>query len=185
MLPDRMILSAYIDGEVPARFVPDIESALRTNQQISAEYHELLGLRARLQSAPMPDVAESAGRSWVRLNRRLVGSGSPKIWNRAVRLPLPLAAAALTVLIGALCVLTWALLTRGPERADAQDYLAHGSNVDVTITVDSSDMENILEWLARQNMLGEVNIELPEQQFRIMGEPVMVKPADYGGDVTQ
>ncbi|MFW5784382.1 MAG: hypothetical protein ACOCY8_07690 [Spirochaetota bacterium] len=43
----------------------------------------------------------------------------------------------------------------------------------------------MLQWLVDQNMLGEVSIQLPEQQFQIVGEPVFVKPATYSGEVPQ
>ena len=185
MLPDRMVLSAYLDGEVPQRFRASIEGAIRENDEVRREFEQLQHLRQRLQDAPIPDTTESAARSWVKLNQRILGTPRRARWVRAVRVPLPAAAAAVLVFAAALTVLVWSFLRPSPGASAAEEYLARGSDVDVTISVEGSQMESVLDWLASQNMLGEVNIQLPEQQFSIVGEPVFVKPADYGGDLAQ
>ena len=63
MRPDRMILSAYLDGEIPGRFVEAVEAAIRENAGVRADYEELVALRTRMTDAPIPDVAESAAGS--------------------------------------------------------------------------------------------------------------------------
>jgi anti-sigma factor RsiW len=186
MLPDRMLLSAYLDGEVPERFRSAIEDAIRSNDTVRREYEELHRLRQRLHDASEPDLSHSAERSWVRLNQRMIGTGRTSPWTRALRVPVPAAAAALVVFVAAVAVLVWSLVRPAHGPTSAEEYLARGSDVDVTISVEGSQMESVLDWLATQNMLGEVNIQLPEeQQFRIVGEPVFVMPADYEGDATQ
>lgn len=183
MRPDRMVLSAYLDGEVPERFVPEIRSAIANDNEVRAEYEELLGLQRRLDTKPPVDLAASAERSWQVVSAR-VAERKPErdVWHRRVTLPLPALAAAATLVLALAGVLLWTLL---PGANEPDTSLAQGNDVDVTIRVDGSDMDHVLQWLVDQNMLGEVNIELPEQRFQIVGEPVFVKQADYSDEAVQ
>lgn len=180
MRPDRMILSTYLDGEVPARFVGEIESAIASDPAVRADYEELVELRRRMPPVTADRVAQSAQASWTAIRARLHGPGEPAR-SKSVSIPIPavgLAAAAIIALAAGLVFVS----TR-PTSAAAETYLARRqtSDVAVTIRVDGSDMERVLQWLVDREMLGEVNIQLPEQQFRIVGEPVLVKPAQYQG----
>ena len=78
-------------------------------------------------------------------------------------------------------VLVWSIIPAGAGRP--RTTRARANDVDVTIRVDGSEMEHVLQWLVDKNMLGEVNIQLPEQQFEIVGEPVFVKPGAYQGEL--
>ncbi|MFW5742656.1 MAG: anti-sigma factor family protein [Spirochaetota bacterium] len=180
MRPDRAFLSAYLDGEVPERFVGEIEAAIEHDPEVRADYEELRGLRSLLARELPVDVAASATRSWAVVQER-IGDKEPQrdVWHRRVSLPLPVLAAAATVLLALVGVLAWALI---PAGAPGDDALARGNDVDVTIRVDGSNVEHVLRWLVDQNKLGEVNIELPEQRFEIIGEPALVKPARYEGE---
>ncbi len=178
MRPDAMILSAYLDGEVPQRYVPEIEKWIATDSTVRSEYDELVRLRNMLCTDPPIDIDESARRSWTAINARLLPR-RVDAWHRRVAVPLPALAAAAAVVLGLAAVLLWSTLSQPPS---ARDYFARGSDVDVTIRVDGSDMEHVLQWLLDKNMLGEVNIQLPEQHFRVVGEPVFVKPAQYQGE---
>lgn len=180
MRPDRILLSAYLDGEVPERFVGEIEAAIEHNPEVRADYDELRGLRSLLGEEVPVDVAASAERSWSVVQER-VRDIEPRrdVWHRRVSLPLPLLAAAATVLLALAGVLAWSLV---PAFSPAGNDLARANDVDVTIRVDGSNMEQVLQWLVDKNKLGEVNIQLPEQRFQIMGEPVLVKPARYEGE---
>ena len=183
MLPDRMVLSAYLDNEVPEEFRADIQHAIDNHPTVRAEYEELVELHQRLLDAPIPDVSESALRSWMRINHRTIAPARAAQSHRIVRVPLPAMAAAAVLFVAAVALLAWSLV-RQSTPLTAEDYLAGGRDVDVTISVEGSQMESVLEWLASQNMLGVVNIQLPdEHQFSIVGEPVFVKPADYGGNI--
>ncbi|TFH06036.1 MAG: hypothetical protein E4H09_00995 [Spirochaetales bacterium] len=175
-----MILSAYLDGEVPDRFVSQMETAIQNNPEVRREYEEMKALRDRLSRAPMPDIAESAQRVWMSLRGQGLESRPTHLWRRELRLPLPAVAAAAAVLVTVIGVLIWSFM---PSRATpAQKYLANSAGVDVTIRVDGTEMEDVLQWLASQNMLGEINIQLPEQRFELVGETVFVKPVVLGGE---
>lgn len=179
MRPDRILLSAYIDGEVPERFVSEIEAAIEDDPQVRADYDELRGLRSVLGGEVPVDVEQSARRSWAVLQDRLRDVEPRRdVWHRRVSLPMPVLAAAAAAVLVLAGVLAWALV---PRRPAAEELFARGNDVDVTIRVDGSNMEQVLQWLVDKNKLGEVNIQLPEQRFQIMGEPVLVKPAHFEG----
>ncbi|MFW5784383.1 MAG: hypothetical protein ACOCY8_07695 [Spirochaetota bacterium] len=139
MRPDRMVLSAYVDGEIPERYVPQIRHAIDSDPDVRAAYEELRAARAALSAEVDVDVARSAARSWAAIEDRLRNEApvSGDVWHRRVTVPLPaLAAAAVTVLALA-GVLIWSLVAS--EVSDS-DYLSRGNDVDVTIRVDGSDM---------------------------------------------
>ena len=180
MRPDRMVLSTYLDNEVPARFIAEIEASIASDPAVRADYEELAAVRRRMPPVPADHVAQSAQASWTAIRARLHGPGEPAR-SKSVSIPIPaigMAAAAIIALAAGLVF----VVTR-PSSAAAETYLSRRqtSDVAVTIRVDGSDMERVLQWLVDREMLGEVNIQLPEQQFRIVGEPVLVKPARYEG----
>lgn len=180
MKPDDVLLSAYLDGEVPPRFQPEVEAAIANDRETGARYDALRALRHRLREAEIPELDRRMSESWVSIRRRLAVYRGSSIFGRAlrqIRVPVPVLAATGVVLLGLIGVLVWSLLPA--RRPSAPDYLAQGRDVDVTIRVDNANMEQVLQWLVDQNMLGEVNIQLPEQQFRIVGEPVLVRPGDF------
>ncbi len=176
MRPDAMILSAYLDGEVPERFVPDIEAAIEREPDVRAAYERLVALRSRLDVDLPFDVAESSRRSWTAVMREVPGRRRD-IWRRRVAVPLPLLAAA----AAGIAILAGALLWTTLQPIDAMPQYARGGDIDLTFRVGETDMERVLQWLVDKNMLGEVNIQLPEQRFQIVGEPVFVRPAQYEG----
>ena len=176
-----MLLSAYLDDEVPERFARQIEVAIRNDERVRADYEALVELTRRLRVDPPVDLEQSGRRSWESIQARLE-QPRPDVWHRRVAVPLPALAAAATVVFGLLGVLVWALL---PLPAAPTDYFARGNDVDVTIRVDGTDMDQVLQWLVDKNILGEVSIQLPEQRFRIVGEPVFVKSAQFAGEVVR
>ncbi len=50
----RMMLSAYLDGEVPERFIAEIDVELANDPSIQREYEVLLALRTRIIADPTP-----------------------------------------------------------------------------------------------------------------------------------
>ena len=172
MKVDPVTISAYLDGEVEEPFASEIAALIENDQQAHAYAEHARETRAALQRVPVMDLDGSAARSWQMLSLMRHRTGR-KGWGRRVALPVPAlvgAAAALLVMVG-LTVFSFL-----PERPNAGDYLTNASGVDVTIRVDGNDMEQVLQWLVDKNMLGEVNIQLPEQRFQIVGEPVLLKP---------
>ncbi len=177
MRPDARILSAYLDGEVPQRFATEIEASLQRDPGLRAEYEALVALRARLNVDVPFDIAESSRRSWTEIVRR-IPDRRKDLWHRRVAVPLPLFAAAAAIVLVLGGALLWMQLAQPDGTTPA---IARGGDIDLTISVGGEEMERLLQWLVDKNMLGEVNIQLPEQRFQIVGEPVFVRPAQYEG----
>ncbi len=178
-----MILSAYLDGEVPERFVPEIEEAIEHDPAVRAEYDELRRLRSRLDEPTPLDETASSRRSWAAIRERIEHPArKPDVWHRRVSISLPALAAVATVVLALIGAFVWSLL---PTHSSADEYVARANDVEVTIRVDAAEMEHVLQWLVDRDMLSEVSIQLPEQHFQIVGEPVFVKPAGYSSEVVQ
>jgi len=178
MRPDDVLLSAYLDGEVPRQFLPAITASIKNDPVCQARLEKLQRLRVVLHSEETPEVELRMTRSLEAIHRRVSarpGVGLGMRWRRT-GVPLPAFAAAAFMVVALSVVLIWSLLPSPPT--SAPDYLAQGQDVDVTIRVDDADMEHVLQWLADKEMLGEISIQLPEQQFQIVGEPVLLKPGD-------
>jgi len=176
MRPDDVLLSALLDGEIPEHFRAEIEASIESDPASSARLQQLKRLRVILHNQDAPELEFRMAESFASIRRRVsvqARVGARFRW-RQVQVPLPAIAAAAFVVLALAAVLVWSVLPKTP--ASASDYLAEGKDVDVTIRVDDADMERVLQWLADKEMLGEISIQLPEQQFRIVGEPVLLKP---------
>jgi hypothetical protein len=186
MRPDDIVLSAYLDGEIPSKLLPNVEQAIAADPEARQRLAELRALRERLVGDEAPDVDELMTESWWVIRRRLaVGRVRTvkAVRGRQVRLPLPVFAAAAAVFLAVVGVLIWSVIPEQPMAAP--DYLAQGQDVDVTIRVDDAEMEQVLQWLVDQNMLGEISIQLPEQEWQIVGEPVLVRPSVIPGGIRE
>ncbi len=181
MKVDSASISAYLDGEVEEPFRSSIAAIIEDDAAAASTAAMIQRLRRALPRTPSTIVEVSAARSWEALQAAALRRPSRQRIRR-VALPLPAligTAAALVMMIG----LTISALL--PERPTAGDYLANADGVDVTIRVDGNDMEQVLQWLVDKNMLGEVDIQLPEQQFEIVGEPVLLKPDLITGGIQE
>jgi hypothetical protein len=75
------------------------------------------------------------------------------------------------------------LVTSGmqPEAPQLSDFQDAG----VTLRVDQGEIDHVVQWLVERENPGEVNIRLPEQQFRIKGEPLLIRRASYPPEQTE
>jgi hypothetical protein len=176
--PDQETLSAYIDGEVAPPFERAIAEAIANDSETEARYRSLLSLRASLPAVSEATIQASAVRSWGVIQSHL--AYRPARRGRSVSIPLPGVALAATAVVALAAALIWSLFAR--PSISAERLLADQKDVDVTIQLADGDMEQVLSWLASQDMLGEVSIQLPEQQFSMVGEPVLLKSVSYPGD---
>jgi anti-sigma factor RsiW len=169
------ILSAYLDGEVPEPFASEIQRSLEQDPEMRARYAMLQQTSAYLHQVAVPDVQASQRRVWNRVMAQSGASHNTTIWTRRVGIPLPLVAAVALMVVAFSAVTVWNAL----RPTDARGYLAGAQDVEVTIRVDNGQMEQVMEWLVKENMLGEVNIQLPsDQRFEFLGEPVLLRAAE-------
>jgi len=175
MRPDRETISAFIDGEVASPYREAIAERIANDAATGAAYDELRRVSVALPRTAEAQLAASAVRSWAAIGSRLEASRHD-FWHRAVALPAPLVAAAATAVVVLAAAFVW-LATSGmqpaaPRSSDFQD-------AGVTLRVDQGEIDRVVQWLVDRENPGEVNIRLPEQEFRIVGEPVLIRRASY------
>jgi anti-sigma factor RsiW len=198
MCPDRELLSAYADGEVPSPWRERIAEHLASCESCAALVAAYAALgeslrsdssaleaamvevgRARLEALLESAKSRGAAPSYRPAGLRLAHAGS--VWARSISLPLPLAAAA------ALALLLFAGLSasslfrapvqRGPALATAEVAPNGAQQV---------SMDGILRYLDSQNAQVTVTINLPsEATFNESGNPVIVRAprAELAGTV--
>lgn len=172
MSRDDEILSAYLDGEVPEPFASRVREMIEQREEVRNTYNRFATLSQRLSSEPEPDFSASHARVWSRVNSRVGTSHGPSVWTRRVGVPVPLIAAAALLVVALTGLTMWSALR--PQ--DAGTYLSQAQGVDVTISVNDTQMELIMEWLSKENMLGDVNIQLPaDREYRMLGDPVLLR----------
>ncbi|MDR3123646.1 MAG: zf-HC2 domain-containing protein [Treponema sp.] len=171
------MLSLYHDGELPSPWKEKLESHLgecsdcRERLERFRRLSDVLGEPADFSIGPVRD------RVWQRLFSPVAPQRSwpQPIWNRSVRVPLPLllAAAALVLVLGVFFV-------RIPRTAApaAPVLSALGTQTVVPVT----DLNGIWQYLGNDDSGDIVIIRLPESRsFNSHGEPAIIRAADYGG----
>jgi hypothetical protein len=155
MCPDGQILSAWIDGEIPAALERGIRKHIESCSACGERLSSVSRVTELFANDTFPDEERVRERVWTRvlLGRASTLGGlflfSPGSRNKMTVADLP------------------------PE---FMRQLA------VTIKVDS--MDQLLEFLSSQERLGEITIELPEtSRLEPFGEPEFLRAAEYTGRV--
>mgnify|MGYP002777214438 CR=1 FL=1 len=180
MCPDRELLSAFADGEVPSPWdaklerhaadCPRCREALAGLRRLRAAFHD--GAARGDESGLEP----ARGRVLARVDETLAARRPlrPGLWSRRVSLPLPAAAAA--ALAVGLLTLAWA--ATGARNAELR--MALNAAPQPMPALASTGMEGILELIARQEAGVNITISLPAgAAVRPSGEPIMVREADF------
>lgn len=186
MCPDRELLSAFADGEVPSPWDAKIERHAADCPRCREALDGLRSLRAAFDEGA-PSGAEgrkfdearlelARGRVLARVNETLAARSParPSLWTRRVSLPLPAAAAA--ALAAGLLAMAWA--TTGARNAELR--MALNAAPQPAPAIASTGMESILELIARQEAGVNITISLPAgASVRPSGEPIMIREADF------
>lgn len=185
MYPDEETLSAYLDGELSEEQRREVDAALSDDDSARDRLLQLQAVKEVIGTAPAHDegsddwLREAQVRVWNRLEARTLASGPSTGFNRSVRVPLAavVAFAACFVMLGAALLVT---AVQDRQRARSVEALSAARDAPITINVDSQDTDRLLQWLSSNEMLGQVNVELPSRpQFEIIGEPVLVPASEY------
>jgi len=185
MCPDRELLSAWIDGEVPSPWSEAIERHLDgcASCAEAARSLRLVGERLRADEAAIDGAARAAservyGRVAPSLRPsavRSVPKASSAVWARRLAVPIPAAAAAALVL----AAMAFALVASG--RRNAEMRMAMQRAYEAT-PVAAAGIESVIDFLSQQNSAVNINITLPPEAFGgTAGEPFIVREADYRG----
>ena len=205
MCPDRDLVSAYVDGEVPSPWRERLEEHLATCPDCSALSASYSALGARLRAAPLAgagkagggeagvDEAGSLARGRARLDSLLDGlgtaTGGATVDGEAstgmpaahgvrpsVSVPLPLAAAAAFLAI--LLGGAAAVVALRPGKAVEIRAVASGEIAPPSTQVRSqpASMDELLRYLDAQGGQVTLTIKLPtEKTFGSAGKPVIMR----------
>jgi anti-sigma factor RsiW len=191
MCPDRELLSAYADGEVPSPWNERIADHLASCEACSAVVEEFSCLGGRLRAESCPGESAIVDRGRARLDRELESAARSASWNRprrpgsawgrSISLPLPLAAAAALALLLFAGLSAASLFRSAPGSSPALASAEVAPNGAHQVS-----MDGILRYLDSQNAQVTVTIKLPsETTFNEPGNPVIVRaPKVYQGAST-
>jgi anti-sigma factor RsiW len=179
MCPDREILSAWLDGEIDAPWDRALEEHVGSCPDCRARLERLEGVRRSLLEAPVPDWRPAMERVRSSLvSRGLASEKAAPVWHRRVSMPVPLAAAAVLlvmVLAGALAV-SVIRSSFGLVRITRQG----SGGTEIRIAAPVSDLESLLQSIDKDAGSLEDVILLPKNvQLSSIGEPLMGKEAEF------
>jgi predicted anti-sigma-YlaC factor YlaD len=193
MCPDQQILSLYLDGELPSPWKEKMDAHLASCQACRHRLEQYQKLSTVLEEDRTEALPETESRVWNRVISQIPtqvdrAANNYRIWRRSVSLPLPLAAAAAAVFA---VVLFLAVQGRQysslqyPNSAQEQGLsygIAASIGTDIENMPPMSDMNSVLQYLAKQESSDFVLIELPEtRSFSSYGEPALLRAVDYQG----
>jgi len=180
MCPDRELLSAWVDGEVPSPWRETIERHVEGCASCSEAAAAMRDVRSLFSAerASMDAAAEAAkGRVRERLGfaAASLSSRPAPFWSRRYAVPFPVAAAAAL----ALALLGLALADSGRRNADLRMAVRRAFEA-TPVAASGTGMESIIDFISRQNAPVNINITLPAEAFGgSSGEPFIVREADY------
>jgi anti-sigma factor RsiW len=180
MCPDRELLSAWIDGEVPSPWRESLDRHLDSCTACSAAVASIRGVQGILSadSSAIDEAARSAkDRVAARLSSMAPGR-TPEIrplWSRRYALPLPAIAAA-AVLVATLSFALVASATRNNVLKMAVRRAVEATPVAAA----GLGMESLIDFIGKQNGAVNINITLPAEVFgSSFGEPLIIREADW------
>ncbi|MCL1818391.1 MAG: zf-HC2 domain-containing protein [Spirochaetaceae bacterium] len=170
MCPDKQLLSAYCDGEVPSPWREKIQAHLEecgACRNAALRYGRLSKI---LRSGETPAPREAA---FARVRERVLASPARRLslWRKRVSLPLA-AAAALVFFAGGMAV---TLFTRElPEAASVAELRQRRAED----TANVQNIDELLKILAEGDSGGELTITLPQRNFHAHGKPAFFRAED-------
>jgi hypothetical protein len=176
MCPDPQLLSLYHDGELPAPWKEKLESHLAecfSCKQHLEEFRRLSGILGGGADSPFEPVQN---RVWRRLHNPAFAAPlnwPQPIWSRSIRVPLPLAFAAIAAVL-----IFGVFFLRTPRTAEPAATAL--STLDMQTVVPAADLNGIWQYLGNEDSGDIVIIRLPESRsFTSFGEPAIIRAADY------
>jgi hypothetical protein len=175
MCPDKELLSAYFDDEVPSPWKKTIEEHL-TECRSCAD--AVSGYRLMKDFLHQAEAEIDTAAVKMRVGERLRAMPRMKIplWRRRFSVSFTAALAAAALVFGAGVSMTIALRGAGIPGPD----LAVGQAKPLDVTVKVKDIGQLLDILNRQHAIREVTIQLPEtKNFEFRGEPIFLRETEY------
>jgi hypothetical protein len=182
MCPDHQVMSVYFDGELDSPWKEKFEKHLETCSSCRKHLESYQVMRQRLKDAslvhdtpmdqPLMDAME---RVWEKTGYviRPKRNGVRRFWNGSLTIPVPIAAAA-----GLIMAIAFAAIIALRQPVKISEPQLAGLEMQEMIPV-SADMASFFQYLSSDNSADMVIIRLPETTFTNVGEPRMIRAADY------
>ncbi|TFG63992.1 MAG: zf-HC2 domain-containing protein [Spirochaetales bacterium] len=175
MCPEKQILSAYFDKELPE----PVEKILREHVEGCSACLEQLNTYGKIQSSIRKDSLQVSEHAKTRVYESIVQKMSVgnrlfnrfSLWNRRIGVPVPVLAFTMAL------VLVLALgITLVSIKQPGSNVMALNRQEAVPLQVTVSDLKELVKLLDSDNFVVEVNMELPvDHNFSILGEPVLTR----------
>ncbi|MDR0497396.1 MAG: zf-HC2 domain-containing protein [Treponema sp.] len=191
MCPNRQMLSLYYDGELPSPWKEKMEVHLESCPECRALLSGYRRIGEYLQDVPKKAITgeiqnerilAAQERVWKKLSpptrtQTKAGLRLTGVWRRNVTLPLPVAAAAILVIIVSFAIMG----TRSQNQPPPQNVIANtGLGLDDQGMLPIQDMTGVLQYLSSQDYGDFMVIRLPDSRtFSRTGEPALINAADY------
>ncbi len=196
MCPDRELLSAYVDGEVPSPWRERIAEHLSSCPDCARAVEGYAELGRAMRADELPGEREAVERVRARLEADLArsgaaapvagapGPGGSPLWRRSVRLPLPLAAAAAVMVLalgGAAATIALGAPSRAPAFAVVGPSASPSPEIVSTPVISSpsaqpGSMEELLRYLDAHDAQVTITMNIPSGTlFDESGEPVIIR----------
>jgi anti-sigma factor RsiW len=172
MCPERHLLSAFVDGEVPSPWDGRIEAHLESCERCRATVERYRAMRAALSGDSPAGADRMRDEIWARLaaghSRRRAD-----LWHRRVAVPLPLAMAAGVVVTVLATLLVAKAGDQGPARYES---VATNQALISSQPVSFGSPGFVVSPFDQDGNQLTITIELPKQiEFSSEGQPVFVR----------
>lgn len=170
MCPDREVLSAFVDGEVPAPWDKKILDHAESCPECSRIVQEYKAMSCRLSAPPEPDSEAAREAVWSRLMEASRNRRPEPLWRAGFTVPLPLAMAAL------LAVAVLSTLVISSRRENNALRMAVFAASEFVPSSDNAAVESALKFLETQDPRIMVTVQLPPGAgLETFGKPVFMK----------
>jgi hypothetical protein len=181
MCPDGQILSAWIDGEIPAALERGIRKHIESCSACGERLSSVSRVTELFANDTFPDEERVRERVWTRVLLGRASTSQRPIWRKTLNVPIPVAAA---ILAGLLTLGGLFLFSPGSRNKMTVADLPPEFMRQLAVTIKVDSMDQLLEFLSSQERLGEITIELPEtSRLEPFGEPEFLRAAEYTGRV--
>lgn len=174
MCPDRQILSAFVDDEVPSPWNEKVSKHLESCESCARIVREYRSVSDGLSAASDPDLTAARETGWARLAEASRHRRPEPLWKARFTVSLPVAAAAML----AFAVLSTLVVTARRENSVLRMAILTSSELSQPVSQTAS-MESVLKFLESQDSRISVTVQLPPGAgVESYGKPVFMKAPD-------
>ncbi len=172
MCPDHPTLSAYYDGELEGEIKRQVQAHVHECSNCTEFIESCDRLHERFDRLPDSEVREARDRALPHILARARMESGVSLWKRSIRIPAPLATAAVAIIM---LLSVGILYTAHQPESEEPTALAEGLE---QVVLDGS-FDEFMQYLESRGPV-VVNFTMPaEHELDFVGEPKLIKPADF------